>query len=294
MTPEEKKELFSKLSECKTEIAGLRRRLNEVDQQKEDHFEKKEKHGNEIKSLINNIKGNKELRDKLTNQVKEDKESRKKFNLEIRNKISKIKETKKKKEDLAKKSKVEGNPLRLIEDIKRLESKIETEIMSFDKEKEIMKTIKSFKKKLKLSGKVIEINEEIHKISKDIDKSRANAEETHKNVQNKAKESQQKHEGIISTSKEIDELRIKEKTEFEKFLKSKKEFNEVNDKLKERLIGLSRINEKVSKYQLDDKNKKEELTKQLLKSKEDFVNEKIKKGEKLTNEDLLIFQTLKK
>ena len=58
MTPEEKKELFSKLSECKTEIAGLRRRLNEVDQQKEDHFEKKEKHGNEIKSLINNIKGN--------------------------------------------------------------------------------------------------------------------------------------------------------------------------------------------------------------------------------------------
>ena len=74
--------------------------------------------------------------------------------------------------------------------------------MSFEKEKEIMKQIKTIKKKYNEVKVISTVFEQIQKLSKEIDTLKKQADETHKKVQSRAKESQEKHEHIIENSKQ--------------------------------------------------------------------------------------------
>lgn len=287
---QDKKELFKKLDELKKEILTLRTSLNEIDEQKESWFNKKESYSSEIRKLIGAIKDDKKKRDELTQKVKEDKEERKKVNDDALAKISQIQAFNKEKEEIVKKFKIKDDPSILKEEISRLEFKIETEVMSFDKEKETMKRIKSLKKKYKESEKISGVWNNIHKLSKEINELKKKAEEAHNRVQNRAKESQKLHEEILESSKEIDELKEKEEKAFEKFIEFKTKFNEINNQLKEKLPEISKLREEADKLRQDfvkERKTKEEL---IIKTKEEEVQEKIRRGEKLTTEDILVFQ----
>ena len=53
---EQKKELFDKLNKCKTEITELKSTLNQLNDQKEEWFEKKSSYGKDISKIIGKIK----------------------------------------------------------------------------------------------------------------------------------------------------------------------------------------------------------------------------------------------
>ena len=100
-------------------------------------------------------------------------------------------------------------------------------------------------------------------------------------IQNQAEKSQTKHEELISTSKDIDDLKNKEKKAFEKFVEFKKQFGEVNKQLKEKLTELNNVQSKVNEIKKEKKEIKEKHKKEKLKSKATEVEEKISKGQKL-------------
>ncbi len=60
--------------------------------------------------------------------------------------------------------------------------------------------------------------------------------------------------------------------------------------MKEKLKAMNGVKEKLDKLELARKERRRLEEESILKSKEDKVNEKIKRGEKLTTEDLLAFQ----
>ena len=95
---------------------------------------------------------------------------------------------------------------------------------------------------------------------------------------------------MLTSSKEIDDLKSKEEEAFSKFIEFKKKFNEVNDQLKEKLVELNRLTDTANKYKLEIKKEKQEKEESMLKNREEMIEDKIKRGEKLTTEDLLIFQ----
>ena len=113
-------------------------------------------------------------------------------------------------------------------------------------------------------------------------------------IQKTAKESQDKHEGMIALSKEIDGLKKEEEEAFKRFIEFKTKFNEVNDKLKEKLVELNNIKLEVDKHIKSKRLEKESKEQAILRNKEHSVEEKLKKREKLTTEDLLIFQKFEK
>lgn len=293
MATKEKKELFRKLNECRAEINKLKTTLNEIDEQKENWFSKKEKYSDEIGALISKVKENKNKRDSLTKGVKNDKGQREKFNEEIKKKISQVRELNKKKQEFLKKHNIKEDPSMIKGEIEKLEFRIETDVMPFDREKELMKRIKELKKKYEQSKEIRDICEKTFDVSKEIDNLKGDAKEVHKRIQSRAKESQIKHEEMIKVSGNIDELKIKEKNAFEKFMEFKKKFNEANEQLKNKLPEMGKLKEEADKYNLELKKKKKEKEEKFLKSKEDVVKEKMKKGKKLTTEDLLIFQNQK-
>jgi len=126
----------------------------------------------------------------------------------------------------------------LTTEIDRLEMKIETDAMSFEAEKKVMKTIKELKKKKKELKDDSNVFDKAKDIAKGLNTLRKDSSKLHKSVKEKAKDSQQKHKEVLDLSEKFDNLKEEEKVAFDKFLEFKDNFNKVNDELKKRLALL--------------------------------------------------------
>ena len=290
MTSQSAKELVDELNNHKVEVSKLRNALNELDKEKESWFKKKEEYSAKIKGDIKKIKENKAKRDSLTLEVKELKQKRDSTNKDINSKSIDTDKLKKEKVSLSKSLDIKESPSRIKENIEKLEFKIETEPMSFDKEQAIMKKIKEMKKLYSNSSILVEADKKYSEASDSIRRMRKEANEAHKLMQVKAKQSQALHEEILKISAEIDKIKIDEEDAFKKFSEFKKSFNETNAKLKEKLKEVNDVRGNLDKISSERKEKKRQEQESFLKSKEEEVNNKIKRREKITTEDLLVFQ----
>ncbi len=289
---DKKKELLNQLNEKKKKILDLKSKLNELNDQKEHWFHKKEEISKKIRSHISTIKNSKRERNVFTKQVKDSKGKREDLNKQIKDKINEVKKLNKEKKDIATKYGIEGDPSALKSQINKLEQKIETEPMSFDNERKIMKKIKEMKKKYDEALKVSNVWKKIHDVSKDIDKLKRKADSSHKSIQSKAKDSQEKHEEMVGASKEVNDLKKKEEEAYKKFLDFKAQFTKLNNELKELLPGINKIRGDLDLDKKEAKKIKELKKQKTLDEKRKEVQDKLSSGKKitLTTEDLLAFQ----
>lgn len=289
-TDPDKKEVYSKVNSLKTEIRDLRIKLNALDKEKESWFSKKEELQKKISESIGDVKETLGERNKQTRDIRSLKRKRNDLNSKIREKIEEIKKYKKDKEDFMQKHNIKKDPSSIKMEIDSLELKIETEGLSFDKEKQLMKRINELRKVYKQTA---ELNVTINKISvlsKEIDLMRQDADSAHNEIQQKAGISQEKHETVFSTSKEVDDLRAKEEEAFQKFIEFKKQFLEVNTQLKAKLEEVNTFNTQIDSFRKETQQEKKKKEEEILGHKKEEVEAKISKGKKLTTADLLVFQ----
>lgn len=288
---ESKKSLFRQLDGLKDGIASLREELNRISNEKESWFSKKEEYSKALREKISIIRESREKRDALTRKVKELKEKRNALSEEIGKKISGLKKLNDEKKKLLSKSKIR-DPYRLKSDIGKLELRLETEAMPFDREKKLSKTLKDLKKSLSEASDSIEIMAKVAGINREIDESRKDANKAHTEIQEFARQSQILHELALKTSKEAAELRKKEEESFKNFINFKARFAGINSQLKENLAKISGVREKISKFELEEREKRKLEESILIKTKEQEMEEKIKTGKKLTTDDFLEFQEI--
>jgi phosphoserine phosphatase len=290
MEESNKKEIFERLNKCRREVDSLRAELNSLNDKKEALFKNKDVISKSIIEHIRNIKSSRKSRDDITGWVKEAKEKRRQLNDEIKTKIDEIKSVNKKKSDLISKHNIKEDPSNIKAEIEKLEYKIETECLPYKKEQELMKLIKEKRKAYESSKQISTIFESAHELSKEIDKIKSKADDIHKRIQSKAKTSQEEHEELITNSKEIDELRKKEKEAMDKFIEAKNKFIEVNDKLKAKLMEMNEIRGQIGEVKEEEKKEQQTDNRKRLSDLQRAVEEKMKKGGKLTTEDLIIMQ----
>ena len=290
MTSQSAKDLVEELNRHRVEVSKFRNALNELDREKELWFKKKEELSKNIRESIQKIKGDKAKRDAFTQEIKELKPKRDGANKDISVKLKEFDGLKKEKLLIVKSLNIKESPSRLKQNIEKLEFKIETEPMSFEKEQAVMKKIKELKGLHDDALIIAEVDKKVQNISEIIKKMRKEANEAHKLIQEKAKQSQALHEEMLKLSAEIDKIKIDEEDAFKKFSELKKSFNATNSHLKEKLRVMNDVKGALDKISSDKKEKKRQEVESFLKSKEDAVNEKIRKGQKLTTEDLLVFQ----
>ncbi len=290
MADDENKKLFDDLTQKRVEITELKKKLNTINIEKEKCYSEKEEVSSRIKELINEIKVLKKERDEQTAEVRKQKNEKGKVIAEIKAEIDKIIKLKKERQDISKKFNIRGDPVRLKKQIEDLEYKIETEAVSFEKEQKLMKTINDLKSKFSEFSEVGSVVDDINKTSSNIDSLKKKEKEFKKNIRKGARESQKRHEKMLELSKVVDELKTKEKEHYEKFSGLKAEFANANKRLKEMLSEMGGIKDNVEKFRTKRKEEQKAKKEMTIKEKKDLVNEKIKKGEKLTTEDLLVFQ----
>lgn len=291
MKPETKKDLFTTFEKLRDEINSINKDLNRKNDEKESWFRKKDSSTKDIREKIASIRESKQKRDNLTKKVKELKEKRNVINQDINKKISEFIKLKNETKNLGKKLKVK-NPFGLKGKIDHMEVRLETEVMPFEKEKSLSKKIKLFKKMLEEASMILGKNDKIKNLNSEIDIIKKNSNEVHAEIQELAAESQKLHESLIKNSKEVDKLNVIEKDAYKNFIDSKKSFKDINARLEEKLSKMNGIREKIRSFQLEEDENRKLRESTLIKMKEQEIEEKIKTGKKITNDDFLMFQDL--
>lgn len=281
--------LLSELEKVKSEIKELKNNMNSLDRKKEDLFRDKKRISSQIYSKIKNAQDYKEKRNSLTSIVKTTKLSKEELEKRYQELDSEIKKLKDEKKKIFEKIGVD-DPIQLKKNIKKLEFRIETEAISFDKEKELMKVLSKMKKQLEKASEVNNIDSALDERFKEFREIRDHLNMNTKIVQHSAKESQKHHLGLIESSKEIDELKAKESSFEQEISKYKANISVLNDDLTKKVDSLNAIKAKLNEHNVHFKEDVEKSQKEILKQKDVEVQEKIKSGKKLTTEDLLILQ----
>ncbi len=291
LTTQEKTFLHQQVNELHTDVRELQKSLNQLDDQKRSLIQKKKAVVQQIISLINQNKGLKKERDELTGAVKDSKEKRNAFNFEINKKIEAAKKLQSEKKTTAQKHGINEDPSEIKKQIERMEYNLETEVVSFEKEKKVMKAINELKKKFEQAKKLSGIWAQSHELSKEIDTEKSKAEELHQELQKKAKQSQEKHELIIDNNKKIDELKKQEAELNKEIYEKQAKIDKINPPLNEKLKSLSQDKTKLDVEYHQQKETHVQKRKKRLSELQNEVEEKLRKGEKLTTEDILVMQS---
>ncbi len=271
------------------EIVQIKGILTAMSSEKEKIFRNKSEMDRAITELIRKVKILKAERDELTAKVRAAKEERSVVSREIKEMIGQFTESKKKADSIIGKHKIRS-PGMLEREIAALEYKIETEALPFDKEQKLTKIIKQKQRELELARQAMVLNSEKKDISNRIEGVKKKSDELSRTIQENAAESQKRHEEMVEASRKIDELKKERDGLQQKFAEQKTHVRETSGRLKEKLAALNEENVRLAEKRGREEAERKERTEQILKDKEGEVEEKLKKGKKLTAEDLLVFQ----
>lgn len=277
--PEQREEYLQK----KKEVSQLRVQLVSLHTEKEKRYQELHSGGQQIRSLLGQINKIKQERDQLTTQVKTLKEEREKLNEVVKEKAHGKQEVLDKKKELLQEKEVKDNPHRLQAEIARLEMKIQTEVMPFEKEQQLTKHIKELKIRLKQVVQIKEVWKEINTAAADFSEARKKANDFHQQIQTVAQQSQEKHEQMNKLYDQLKQLRQQEKPAKQKYLELKAQLDPGKKKFDELV---ARVNELAKLFHEDD----EKSFKAKAREKSVEVQEKLRSGKKLSMEDILAFQ----
>jgi uncharacterized coiled-coil DUF342 family protein len=276
--------------ELKNEVQGLRQKLGELNQKKEEWFKKKEELKTEIAQTIGRIKDAKGKNEVLNKDISGFKANRDEFNNQVKSLIAKIKELNAKKDDLLLKSKFKGNPSEVKSRMAHLEQALETQAVSFDKEKKIMKEINSLKKQYQSVKVVEDVQKEINDVSHQITDAKKKGDEFHNKLREQAGTNKDSYEDFIKLSKDIGKLKKTQEDAFNNFIKFKQEYAEASKLLKEKLEKLNGVAEVEHNERRNKQKDKRSEDRQHIKDNAKKAEEKLRSKKKLTTEDIIAMQ----
>lgn len=288
-----KTQLLKRFEVCKQDIIVMRQKLNEINKLREGVFSEKDGMTSEIGSMIKRIRELKHERDDFTGQVRAKKAERSRLNKLVREKIQEIKNKRMEQDELMKSHGIQDlkrSPEALLKQIEKMEFSIETEAMPFAQEKKLMDQIKLRRKEYKELSVVSKVMMDVHSLSKEINTLKRESDTVHRDIQDLATKSQERHEELLKISGDIDKIKDSEKGIFDQFADYKKQYNEQNAKLRAKLNEMTEVKQELAQIESSLRQQKQEEFKQEMQVKQDEVEDKIKRGKKLTTADLLIFQ----
>jgi|GEM_PF-863555 len=286
--------LLKQLDIAKREIQELKAKIAKASKKKESAFRKKREFSKNISDKLNKMGGSKQERNKITNHVRELKKQRDALNTQIHERVKEIKKLNEQHKNILEKFGRRNNPSMLSRKIEELEYKLETQPMGFEAEQKLTKKLKELKKEYAGVKDQAEAWETIRAKSKEIDQLKREANKFHRQVQEHAQESQAKHEALIAESSELSDMKKQEEDLYKAFLREKEAYVTINQALKNKVTELQRIKESLSKrnVKLKEEQKQEEM--KTLKERAKEAEEKVKGKKKLTTEDILALQGMKK
>ena len=258
---------------------------DELNEKTREWVEKRDALNAKVRELVDQAAKHREVRDEMNAKVREAKESRDHWNKivnELSEKVGKIK-----KENLPKSG---PSISRLKKDLKNLEFKQMTSVLSKDKEQELIEQMASIQNQIKEREKAYESNEEVKNAVKELREAKEKAEAYHREVSEYAEKAQSAHDAMIALYEQADAVRKEADAAQEAFVANKiradeehklhiENIRQVHDY--DKIISGMRQKARKAKRKEDETSAKEEAEK---------IFDRFKAGEKLSTEDLMALQ----
>ena len=300
MVEEKTKDNVQKSKEhSKEDIASLKAKVTDLNSKKEEWFNKKEELNKQISELVKILKAVNpeiEIEKEKENELKSKRDD---LNKIFREQLTLSKDLVKERNSITNKFGRGSNPAALKSRLDKLEYTVETEAISMDKEKKLMREIKELRKAVMEAGEVSDFKSQMSEISKKLTEAKEGADKHHEELKVLLNENKKKFKEYLINSKKVNSLKKEQRQAFKKFIEFKTEFAklsaELNTALKESGEQLPPKRKRIKKKRTNSSNDhyvKESFidTAKLIEEKVKEVEEKIRNKKKLTTKDLIAMQ----
>jgi len=262
-----------------------KRLRDELNEKTKEWAERRDELNGQVRKLIDEANAKRESRDKLNAEVREAKASRdewnRKFN-DLGDRAMNLRREKMPKSGLSiRKFKAE---------LRALEKKHMTSVLSAEKEKALMKEMSQLDAKIKEMEREIEQFVEVKTAEKDAREAKDKAEGFHKMVSELAEKAQMEHDAMLKLYDEADRLRKEADAAQEKFIEAKLTADEQHREHIEHIRQVHDFDKIISGIREKGRKARKEKDDTSAKREAEEIFEKFKSGEKLSTEDIMVLQ----
>ena len=283
----DKKDLLSKSYALESDISRLKRELCALTSKKRSLYGQLDVLRVVFRPVINKIKELKSKRDEHTASVKELKTKRQAASSVAKTAISDLKQLRTEKDKKSQKLGVRRPAAAIISEIKKLDFKIETEVIPFEKEQRLTKIIKEKKVELEKAKQLIGVMSKLKSSSHKLESSKSRSDEAHQELQLHASVSQKLHEDMLSHAKTADHIKAKMKPLFREKSEITQKYSALKTELDKKLAELDSVSEALGKIKADEDRQKQLVEEKRIQATEKELTDKMKSGKKLTMDDLI-------
>ena len=266
--------------------AEMHRRLrDELNDKTKEWAERRDDLNSQVRKLIDEANIKRESRDKLNSEVREAKAQRdewnRKFN-DLSDKAINLRREKMPKSGLSiRKFKAE---------LRALEKKHMTSVLSADKEKALMKEMSQLDAKIKEIEREIEQFSEVKTAEKETRDAKDNAENFHRKVSESDEKAQIEHDAMLKLYEEADRARKEADSAQEKFIEAKLAADEEHREHIEHIRQVHDFDKIITGIRDKGRKARQETDDTSAKKEADEIYEKFRSGEKLSTEDIMVLQ----
>ena len=238
-----------------------------------------------VKRIIKDANDHKIKRDEYNEQVKEAKKLRETLNKDyntIQDELNRLKREKLPKDQI---------PLgKLKAELKKLEFKQMTSVISAEKERELVDMLSGIQKQIEAREKIYEKNEEVQGLITRVKDSKDSAENQHRLVSQMAEAAQKEHDLMVALYEEADKVKTEADSAQGKFMEVKFAADEEHKMHIALIRQVHDFDKIISGLRQKDRTAKKSKKDVMAKSEAEKIYEKFKSGEKLSTEDLMSLQ----
>ena len=278
-------ELEEKRARQNAEAERRKRLRDELNDRTRQWADKRDALNAQVRKLIDEANGRRETRDRLNSEVREAKAKRDEWNRKF-NECSESVQTLRR-EKMPK----DGVPIRRIRaELRALEKKHMTSVLSPDKERGLVEQMSALSSKLQAMEKELEQFAEVRAAEKEAREAKDNAEKYHMQVAELAEKAQAEHDAMLKLYDEADALRKEADQAQEKFIETKLAADEEHREHIEHIRQVHDFDKLIAGIRDKNRRVKREKDESVAKREAEEIFERFKNGEKLSTDDLMVLQ----
>jgi len=272
------------------QVAVLRERLNQIGKEREEWFERKETLKKRVAKLISQTKSLRETRDKASKGMEEFTKKRNEVNIKVKDLIKEYNLLYYERKKILKQKNIKQDPEKIKRNIEYYETLLETEAYTFKKEKKLVEYVKGLKKTLEEANVAGDVSKKMEDFSKEIDEHKKKSNEYHKKSNDAYYVHRKARKDFNNFSKKITAFNKLQEKAFDMFVNLKEQCASLTQDLKVSTQVVLKVAKKEKEVKQEVKKKKQDSEAEQIKDKQKQTESKLRRGKKLTTEDIMAFQ----
>lgn len=278
-------ELEEKRARQNSEAERRKRLRDELNDKTRQWADKRDSLNSQVRKLIDEANVRREDRDRLNAEVRDAKAKRDEWNRKF-NECSDVVQSLRRE-----KMPQDGVPIRRIRaELRALEKRHMTSVLSTDKEKSLVEQMSALSSKLQAMEKELEQFSEVRAAEKDSREAKDNAEKYHMQVAELAEKAQSEHDAMLRLYEEADALRKEADQAQEKFIETKLAADEEHREHIEHIRQVHDFDKLIAGIRDKSRRAKREKDEDVVKKEAEEIFDRFKSGEKLSTDDIMVLQ----